>query len=383
MKAVSEAVRFIKKSDKLLFVLVTGLSLFSVVLLWSLAVNEQTQNITNIKASPSLYKNQLIAVAIGVTAAVVISFFDYEKLAKLWFLYAPFALVLTFLTFSPLGKNGLQGADDKAWIDLGVISIQPSEILKIAFILSFSYHCFKSRENFNKPLNILLLCLHAAVPIATVALQGDDGTAAVFAVIFAAIIFAAGLSWKYIVSAMVAAPVAGALLWFFYLQPTHKNRILAMLNPSMASEDILYQQRLSKIALGSGQLYGKGLLGGDYCYVPVCHNDFIFSYIGQTLGFIGCMAVAGVLCVICAKILYNGIFARDKLGQLICVGVFALLLTHCVLNIGMVIGVTPVIGIPLPFVSAGGTAMMSMNVCVGLVYSVYVHSAKSDKIFVK
>ena len=377
MKAVSEAVRFIKKSDKLLFVLVTGLSLFSVVLLWSLAVNEQTQNITNIKASPSLYKNQLIAVAIGVTAAVVISFFDYEKLAKLWFLYAPFALVLTFLTFSPLGKNGLQGADDKAWIDLGVISIQPSEILKIAFILSFSYHCFKSRENFNKPLNILLLCLHAAVPIATVALQGDDGTAAVFAVIFAAIIFAAGLSWKYIVSAMVAAPVAGALLWFFYLQPTHKNRILAMLNPSMASEDILYQQRLSKIALGSGQLYGKGLLGGDYCYVPVCHNDFIFSYIGQTLGFIGCMAVLGLLFFIIVRCIFIAMESRNLKERLIASGVAGMLLFQTFINVGVATGIMPNTGMSLPFVSSGGSSLWTNMAAIGLVLNIDLRRSRT------
>lgn len=288
---------------------------------------------------------------------------------------------LTLLTFTSLGTSGLEGADDKAWIDLGFMTIQPAEFLKLAFILSFAYHCFKTKDFFNNPLNILGLCVHAGIPILLVMLQGDDGTAAVFVVIFLAILFVAGISWKYIAGAAIIAPIAIYFVWNYYLQPVHKNRILSIINPEKyATADLLYQTNLSKIALGSGQIEGKGLFGGDYSYVPVCHNDFIFSYIGQTLGFIGCLGVIILLGLMLLRILYNSLRA-DDLGKYICVGVFAYLFTHCVLNIGMVMGITPVIGIPLPFISAGGSAMLTATVSIGLVLSVYFHAERFNTLF--
>ena len=143
----------------------------------------------------------------------------------------------------------------------------------------------------------------------------------------------------------------------------------------------MYQTNHSLIALGSGQLRGKGLFGGEYSYVPACHNDFILSYAGQTLGYIGCLFIVLLLAVICLRILANGLRCADPLGKYICTGVFAYIITHCILNIGMVTGVTPVIGIPLPFLSAGGSAMLTVTVAMGLVLSVYFHSAKFDTLF--
>ena len=213
-------------------------------------------------------------------------------------------------------------------------------------------------------------------------LQGDDGTAIVFVTIFIAIVIAAGLSWKYILGAAVISPIAFLLMWNFYLQPVHKNRILSIINPERyANSDLLYQTNHSIIAIGSGQLTGKGLFGGDYSYVPLCHNDFIFSYAGQTLGFIGCVGIVVLLALLCMRILFDGIRSSDELGRFICVGVFAYLITHCVLNIGMTVGVTPVIGIPLPFFSAGGSAILTATVSIGLVLSVRFHHSRYDSIF--
>ena len=289
---------------------------------------------------------------------------------------------LTLLTFTGLGASGLAGADDRAWIDLGFMTIQPAEFMKLAVILSLSYHCYKTREFFNNPLNILLVCIHGGIPALLVMLQGDDGTAIVFVTIFIAIVIAAGLSWKYILGAAVISPIAFLLMWNFYLQPVHKNRILSIINPERyANSDLLYQTNHSIIAIGSGQLTGKGLFGGDYSYVPLCHNDFIFSYAGQTLGFIGCVGIVVLLALLCMRILFDGIRSSDELGRFICVGVFAYLITHCVLNIGMTVGVTPVIGIPLPFFSAGGSAILTATVSIGLVLSVRFHHSRYDSIF--
>ncbi len=373
--------QYIRRLDIILLALTCLACGFSVLILYSLVINSETQTITNATVSASTYKTQLMASGIGIFGAMFIALLDYKKYCKLWFLYMPAMIGLTLLTFTSLGTSGLEGADDKAWIDLGFMTIQPAEFLKLAFILSFAYHCFKTKDFFNNPLNILGLCVHAGIPILLVMLQGDDGTAAVFVVIFLAILFVAGISWKYIAGAAIIAPIAIYFVWNYYLQPVHKNRILSIINPEKyATADLLYQTNLSKIALGSGQIEGKGLFGGDYSYVPVCHNDFIFSYIGQTLGFIGCLGVIILLGLMLLRILYNSLRA-DDLGKYICVGVFAYLFTHCVLNIGMVMGITPVIGIPLPFISAGGSAMLTATVSIGLVLSVYFHSERFNTLF--
>ncbi len=354
---------------------------FGTVILYSLVINSETQSITNATLFSSTYKTQIVAAGLGIGISLFIALLDYKKFTKLWFIYLPAMLGFTLLTFTSLGTSGLDGADDRAWIDLGFMTVQPAEFLKLAFILSFAYHCYKSKEYFNNPLNVLALCVHAGVPILLVMLQGDDGTAAVFIAIFLAVLFVAGISWKYILGAAIIAPIGIYFVWNYYLQPVHKNRILSIINPEKyATDDLLYQTNLSKIALGSGQIEGKGLFGGDYSYVPVCHNEFIFSYIGQTLGFIGCASVLILLGLLLLRILYNGLRA-DDLGKYICVGVFTYLFAHCVLNIGMVMGVTPVIGIPLPFFSAGGSAMLTATVSIGFVLSVYFHSERFNTLF--
>ncbi len=381
-KLLSYVWQYIRRLDIWLILLTVLACSLSATLIYSLSVNSETQNITNATVNSRTVQIQIIAAVLGLGASAVIALMDYRKFTKLWFLYMPLMLGFTMLTFTSLGTSGLEGADDKAWIDLGFMTVQPAEFLKIAFILSFSYHCYKTKDFFNNPLNILGLLVHAMIPIGLVMLQGDDGTAAVFIMIFLVIIFVAGLSWKYIAGAAIIAPIAIYFVWSYYLQPVHKNRILSIINPAKyGTEDILYQTNLAKIALGSGQIDGKGLFGGDYSYVPVCHNDFIFSYIGQTLGYIGCLATVILLGLIMLRMITNGLRSSDALGKYICMGVFAYLFTHCVLNIGMVMGVTPVIGIPLPFISAGGSAMLTATVSIGLVLSVYYHQEKFDTLF--
>lgn len=376
--------QYFRRLDKILLVLTAAACALSVVTLYSLVINSQTQRITNVELDYTDYRTQAIAAMLGIGISLIIAAWDYRKFSKLWFIYLPLMLGLTCLTFTSLGRSGLEGADDKAWIAIGSFTIQPAEFLKLAFVLSFSYHCHKTKDFFNNPLNILALCVHGAIPIGLVMLQGDDGTAVVFVAMFLAMLFAAGISWKYILGAGILSPIAVWFMWTYYLQDVHKNRILSIIDPEhYATADMLYQTNLAKIALGSGQVSGKGLFGGDYSYVPVCHNDFIFSYIGQTLGFIGCLGLVILLGLICLRILGNSLRSGDGLGRYICVGVFAYLFSQSLLNIGMVMGVTPVIGITLPFISAGGSSMLTSTVAVGLVMSVHFHSARYDTLFSK
>lgn len=375
MKAVLSLIwQYFKKLDKQLYLAVLILGLFSVVLLYSIVQNGIIASV-----SPRTYKIQFISLILGSICALVLSGIDYKMIAKLWFLYVPAALILVLLLFSPLGIQR-EGVDDIGWLDIGFTTVQPSEFLKIAFILSFSYHLSKVYEHINRLSTVALLCLHGAFPVLLIGVTGDTGTAIVFFVIFAAMLFSAGISWKYILAALISAPLAGLFLWFKILKPVHKKRILILFDNDL-DPDMFQQQRQGKIALGSGQLFGKGLFGGEYSYVPEVHNDFIFSYVGQALGFVGCMLLVGTLCFICVKIVANSRIAKDALGKYICIGVFALIFSHCVLNIGMVLGVMPVIGVPLPFTSNGGSAMLSMFICIGLVMSTYSHSGKKYAVF--
>ncbi len=368
---------YVRTIDKLLMLAILSCTVLSVLLLYSIYANDASNFVF-----PSTYKTQIVASMLGICATLVLTLFDYEKLVKLWYLYAPLGVGLVLLTFTSLGqvREG-SVADDRAWLDLGVTSIQPSEFLKIAFILSFAYHLSKVKDKINQPVILATLCLHGAIPLLLIALQGDGGTAIVFGIIFLVMLFVGGLSWKYVLSAVLASPLLGVLAWFFVLTENQRDRFLITFNPEKDPLGIGHQQIQGKIALGSGQIYGKGLFGGNYKYVAEMHNDFIFSYLGQVFGFIGCIALCGVILFIAIKILYNGMKAKDKLGQCICAGVFAMYFSHAVMNIGMVLGVMPVIGVPLPLVSAGGSSVLSMYIALGLVFSIYAHSEKNSSLF--
>ncbi|MBP3746499.1 MAG: FtsW/RodA/SpoVE family cell cycle protein [Ruminococcus sp.] len=330
----------------------------------------------------SYWKTQLVSMVIGLFAAVIISLIDYRKLVKLWFIFVPISLFLVALTFTSLGYQR-NGADDQAWINIGPVNLQPSEILKLAFILTFSYHLSRDEEDMNKPLHMLLLLLHAAIPIGIVGKQGDFGTAIIFVAIFMFMICSAKISWKYLVAAPFVIAAGVAAMWFLALSEFHKKRITILFNPGSDPEYIEYQQDLGLAALKSGKIFGKGLFKNvdEYVYVPEIHNDFIFTYVGQVFGYLGSLGIIIILAYICLKIFADSRITRDRLGRFICMGAFGLILSHCIMNIGMVLKVAPVIGVPLPFMSAGGTAMISMYAIIGLVLSTYSHRAVTYNVF--
>lgn len=356
---------------------VTLCSVISTVLIYSISHNKLLEGVGS-----SYWRTQLISMGMGLTAAVIMSFIDYRKLVKLWFIFAPTALILVGLTFTSLGYQRA-GADDQAWIQIGSFSFQPSEVLKLAFILTFAYHLSRDEEEMNKPLHMLLLCIHALVPIGIVGLQGDYGTAIVFVFIFVFMICSAKISWKYLVAGPFAAAAGIAAMWFFALDEFHKKRVTILFHPGTDPENIEYQQDLGLMALKSGKIFGKGLFAksSEYVSVPEMHNDFIFTYAGQVFGFLGSVGILIILTYICLKIFADSRVTRDHLGKFICMGAFGLIFSHCIMNIGMVLKTAPVIGVPLPFMSAGGTAMVSMYTIIGLVLSTYSHRAVNYNVF--
>ncbi len=376
MKRVSE---FLKKYfaavDKWLLLICISISTLGILCQYSL-VNSAQAGTLNIGSRVALV--QIIASALGLFAAFVISNIDYRLLARLWKLYVPISLFFVFLTFF-IGMQVDETVDDKAWLRLPFgLTFQPSELLKICFILSFAYHLSKVYGNVNRPMNLLLLCLHGGFPVLLIHFQGDDGTALIFGFIFLTMLFAAGLSWKYILAALPFVAAAVPLAWQYLLTPDQRTRFLAVYFTEYA--DPLgndYQQHLSRISVGLGQLQGEGLFQESYWYVPKMHNDFVFSFICQALGFVGALIVVALLCGICFRCIYGAKNALDPLGAYICYGVFAMFFFQCVINIGMCISVLPVIGITLPFLSAGGTSISITYLGIGLVLSVYVHKKRN------
>lgn len=356
---------------------VTLCSVISTVLIYSISHNKLLEGVGS-----SYWRTQLISMGMGLIAAVIMSFIDYRKLVKLWFIFAPAALILVGLTLTSLGYQRA-GADDQAWIQIGSFSFQPSEVLKLAFILTFAYHLSRDEEEMNKPLHMLLLCIHALVPIGIVGLQGDYGTAIVFVFIFVFMICSAKISWKYLVAGPFVAAAGIAAMWFFALDEFHKKRVTILFHPGTDPENIEYQQDLGLMALKSGKIFGKGLFAksSEYVSVPEMHNDFIFTYAGQVFGFLGSVGILIILTYICLKIFADSRVTRDHLGKFICMGAFGLIFSHCIMNIGMVLKTAPVIGVPLPFMSAGGTAMVSMYTIIGLVLSTYSHRAVNYNVF--
>lgn len=332
----------------------------------------------------SMVKTQFVAAIIGIALSVAISFFDYKFIAKLWYIYTPVTVVLQLLVWSPIG---VQRGDDVAWIQIGGkngITIQPSEIMKFAFIITLALHISKLGDKLNSLPRLLLVLAHGLFPVALIIAQGDAGSALVFLFIFVVMLFMGGISWKYIIAAAAAVPPVVYVAWKYVMNDDHRARIRVLFDEAFQQEEILdiyYQQHQGEVGLGAGQLTGIGFNAENYIDIPEIYNDFVFSYIGMTMGFIGCIAVVIALAALCLKLLSNASGAQDQLGRLICVGVFAMVLFHCIINIGVVLSVMPVIGIPLPFLSTGGTAMIMMHAGIGLVLSVSAHKEKTKHMF--
>ena len=355
-------------TDKLLLLLCMGLSTLSSIIMYSLCY----QGFVN---SWSIFYIQVFASVAGVVLAIVLSFVDYQTVARFWPLYMAVAIVLVILTYF-IGEAP-NGSDDKAWLNLGVILFQPSEVLKVAFIFSFGFHLTMVKNRVNYLSTFLGLLAHAIVPIGMIALQGDYGSMLVFVFIYVVMLIAAGLSWKLLAIAGGILAVAAPIAWFLlpdYLQ----ERFAVAWNPSLDPLGAGMQQYRGQIALGSGQLFGRGLFADGLYNFPARHNDMVFAYIGQTLGFVGCIVVALAITIICVKMLFIAKKSNDDMGLYICCGIFAIWLFQTILNIGMVICVLPVIGVTLPLVSYGGTSVMISYLSIGLVMSVHRQSRRES-----
>lgn len=323
-------------------------------------------------------KTQIIAVVLGYIAAVVISLIDYNYIAKLSWYIGGVALLLTLAVFF-IGIQ-VSGTDDVGWIRLpGGITFQPSELTKICFIVTFSKHLsvLIEKNKLKTFLGVLTLILHAMIPIGLIHLQGDDGAALVFAFMFVVMSFAAGVQLRYFIALFALVLGAVPLLWSKMINDDQRNRLMVLFGADDATMRVYgWQQYQGKLSIASGGIVGKGLFNGPRVaddVVPYQENDFIFTVAGEELGFIGCAAILLLFVLLLFKILKISSQASNPLGKSICMGFFTLIGIQAVINLGMVLGILPVVGITLPFFSSGGSSVACLYLGVGLVQSVYMH----------
>ena len=323
---------------------------------------------------------QLMWVVVSMVVIAIIMTVKYDIIGRLWPVIYSVDVLLLGLVLTTSKINGVKG-----WFQFLDRTFQPSELAKLALIITLSKALTKYPDrpipNFRY---FIYICMHFGIPALLILLQPDVGTLMVFCVIFVALLFVSGfeMRWMITLGCLVAAGITPVI---FYLASTNNFRwlrLVAFIHPESDPTGSSYQIVNSKITVGSGGLYGKGAWAEGTLthlnYVPENHTDFIFSVVGETLGFVGAMALLILYAFVIYRMLLLAFHTNDKFGQLIIVGVMAMLLFHVFENIGMCIGVMPITGIPLPFISYVGTNLVVNMAGIGLVLNVTKYKSSVD-----
>ena len=315
-------------------------------------------------------KSHLTRLMIGVVLMFIITFIHpkfFYKLTLISFLLGLLSLV--FVKFFGVGSV-------QRWITIGGLNVQPSELMKFALILMLAkYFDQLSKINFNRLFSYVIPILYIIIPGLIVISQPDLGTGLTLIILGFAILFYVGVSLKFVFIFLLTFISSVPIIWQ-QLYDYQKNRILVFLNPEIDSLGSGYQIIQSKIAIGSGGLFGKGYLLGSQSrlnYLPEKHTDFIFTLISEELGFFGAMTIILIFCVLIASIVKISFTVDTLFSKVIVFGVGLLIFLYLTLNIGMVCGLLPVVGAPLPLISYGGTSLFTILISVGVVLSINVH----------
>ena len=356
--------KLVGQFDWLLLMLVVCISLIGFVSIYSASVNYA-------EVFP-YYLKQPIWFALGLVVLFLIILFDYRLFCGFSFL---FYLILIALLVAVLwyGTGG-PGSRVNRWIAIGPLFLQPSEFAKFALVLYLANYFNDSRRINNLRLVDIVwpLCV-TLIPFVLILNQPDLGTASVLLIAAISIIFLVGLRMKAILITGIGSLVSLPIIWFFILKSYQRDRILAMIDPESDPLGKGYQIIQSKIAIGSGKLWGKGFLEGTQAklnFLPARHTDFIFSIFTEEWGFVGGITLIGLYVLLIARCLYYVGKTKDRSGTVLVVGVTSIFAAHIIINVGMVLGLFPIVGMPLPFMSYGGSAMISNMVGVGLILNV-------------
>ncbi|HZJ98371.1 MAG TPA: rod shape-determining protein RodA [Tissierellaceae bacterium] len=353
-----------KKFDFILLFTMIALCIYGLIILWSATLSYGTN---------SYMRSQITAIALGLFAILFLILLDYEFLGKI---YIPIYIVCNLLLVAVLIWGF--GEDEwgaRSWLEIGPIVFQPSEFVKIGLIISLAKFIDNHKERLNEPATLLKILLFAGLPVLLILRQPDAGTALVFIFFIAIMLFVADIKWKYIGMAIVAGLAALPFLWF-RMDPYQRDRIFDFLEPERNPIGTGYQALQGKIAIGSGKVFGRGLFEGvftQFNYIPEKQTDFIFAVLVEELGFIGGLALIGLYLILLTRMIRIARNCSDLFGSLMVVGIISIFVFHIWQNVGMTIGLMPVTGIPLPFISHGGTFMLINMIGIGICLSVGLH----------
>lgn len=359
----------IKKIDPILFVTVAFLSFVSILTIFGSVEN----------FGKSKLVMQVAMTLMGTVAVFVLANIDYklfvDRLYIVLFIVSVLLLTVT-LIFGITGTN--METANKSWIKIPIINIavQPSEFVKIAFLCTFSKHLDIVKDKINRPLTLLGVLAHAGVIVGLIIISGDLGVALVYMGIILIMLFCAGLSAWYFLGILAVAVIAFPFLWDF-LQPYQQNRIIYGFAPHLDPEGFGRQPLMSREVISRGGFFGIGLFEhGMYEDLTASHTDFIFATVCEKFGFVGGALVVAALVTLTARLFWLGIKCRDMAGRLICCGCGAVIIIQSLENLWMCLALVPVVGITLPFVSAGGSSLLATYMLVGLAHSVSAHEKR-------
>lgn len=340
----------------------------------------------------SYFKRQIIAMIIGVLIAIFVSIMDYSRICDFVIIYYILGTLMAAATrLSPLGTN--MGTDSYRWLKFPGFNFQPSEICKIIVILSLAVFFVKMQEKMDLWRTFFLGFLITMLPTGFILIQSDLSSSLVIIFIFAMMIFAAGLAYKIVIPLLaVGVPSLFGIVWFLD-QPIAKtiipekhwyqvNRVVGFLHPDQFTESTNYQQLHSIQAIASGRLTGKLIntdssVVRDYFWVDVRESDFIFTVVGEEMGFIGSCVIIGLLCAVVFLCIHTAKKCHDPLGKMIAVGISSMFMFQIFANIGVAAMILPNTGLPLPFLSNGISSLFSGMIAIGIILNIGIQSSGS------
>lgn len=359
--------RFIKNFDWLTFALVISLSLIGIATIYS-----ATRPPLGIGGHPDFYLKQMVWLLISVMALFAFVSFDYIWLYR--FSYPVYGIGLFLLVVVLFAGRHSMGA--QRWLSLGPLSFQPSEFFRLFFIIGFSSYLMNTGQGFQNKLSFKSVLLFAIIPLALLIKQPDLGTAILLLSLFISLSVSKGLSRKIItivlIIGLISVPFLGNIFWEG-LKDYQKNRLIAFMDPEVDPAGIGYHISQSKISIGSGGFLGKGYLKGTQGplrFLPEKHTDFIFSVFAEEWGFMGSFMLLLIYFTLFLRGLDTAVRAKDEFGRLTAIGITSMFFVYFCVNIGMTLGIMPVVGVPLPFVSYGGTALLSNFIAAGVLINI-------------
>ena len=359
---------FIKKGDMILLILCLCLAGFGVICIASATSAEKFGS--NFK----YIAVQVVSIGLGVLMYALVSSIDLDFLSEHRGMMVAFNILLLLMLISPLGTDNNTG--NRSWINTGIVMVQPAEICKITYIIINASVMASHQNRISHPVSIIHMLMHLGLLVGlNLALSSDMGVSLIFVFIFIGMAFAGGVSLWWFALAIGSIAAAFPILWQF-LGEYQRNRIRILFDPTIDPQGIneRYHSKINLQSLTGGGLTGQGLFQGNRTQGGALfaqHTDYIFSSMGEELGFVGCVVIMLLELAIIARCIYVGVRCQDYMRRLVCYGAASALMFQLMINVGMCIGVMPVIGLTLPLISYGGSSVVTIFAMLGLVSGAY------------